>query len=263
MMIPSQGKQPKNKKKKEQHHDSTSPPFSSNYFTSCFQFLVIIKIKITINIFIPYIYIKKKDSSNIQQVTGDVAQNFHRSIFLEVKIKRRRLLLFMVVVAVTLHGVQRRRFGPSSGARHFGRRLHANQRQVEPFKEGVLFDVSGAALRAEPARRILVQQAGYQIPRVQFKIARWCGRGERQWFLYDVPQRSLFRWTRIRRATVDELVDKYSKRPPVHGVPVRPARSDLRRDVLVGPNKGTGPSRNRFGNKKPIRFNSSNLARPV
>jgi len=50
------------------------------------------------------------------------------------------------MVAVTLDRVQRRRFSPST-ARHLGRRLHANQRQVKPSEERVLLDVSGAALR--------------------------------------------------------------------------------------------------------------------
>ena len=111
-------------------------------------------------------------------------------------------------IAISPCVARRRRFGPSQ-AGYLGRRQHANQRQVEPFEKRVLLDVSGAPLRAEPLSWVLVQQAGYEVPSVQLKRARARGGGERQRLLYDVPQRSLVRWGRIRRTTVYELVDEY------------------------------------------------------
>ena len=123
--------------------------------------------------------------------------------------------------------------------RDLRRRERPYESEIQALEKRVLFDVGGSALRPEPADRVLVQQPGDEVARVE--LSRAGGRGGRrelEGLFYDVTQRCLVRWSREGRATVDHFVDEDPEGPPVDRVAVGPAGRDLRRHVLVGPDEG-------------------------
>lgn len=77
--------------------------------------------------------------------------------------------------------------------------------------------------------------------------------GKCEGLLLDVAQCSLVSRARKGGPSINHLVDKDTKSPPIDGVPVGPAGGHLRRHVLVGPDEGTRPGGDRFGDEKPVR----------
>ncbi|PQQ07438.1 hypothetical protein Pyn_01577 [Prunus yedoensis var. nudiflora] len=92
----------------------------------------------------------------------------------------------------------------------------------------MLLDVSGSALRPEPALRVLVEEPGNEVTRVTFERAGGRGGRERKGLFHDVAQCVLVRWSRKRRVAVDQLVEEDPESPPVNGVSVGTAGGDFR-----------------------------------
>ncbi|PQP97617.1 hypothetical protein Pyn_18221 [Prunus yedoensis var. nudiflora] len=96
-------------------------------------------------------------------------------------LERRRLPRISILISL-LGLVRRRRVLPSYKARDHRRREGPYQRQVDALKERMLLDVSGSALRPEPALRVLVEEPGNEVTRVTFERAGGRGVGNARGF---------------------------------------------------------------------------------
>jgi hypothetical protein len=118
---------------------------------------------------------------------------------------------------------------------HLGRRAAPDERPVDALEEGVLLDLGGATLHAEPLLRLFHQEAPDEVPP---GVARRRRLREPQLLPDHVEQRGAVARPLERRLAVEELVEEDAERPPVHGAAVAFPLDDLRRQVLVRPHEG-------------------------